>query len=114
MLPSRAESLPYVVLEAAAAGKPLIATNVGGIPEIFGPYADRLVAPGDSATLTQAISTAIDHPHDMADQAKALRARIAEKFSVAAMVDSILAAYSQARRPIAAPLSQPFASKRAV
>ena len=40
VVPSRAESLPYVVLEAAAAGKPLITTNVGGIPEIYGPLSD--------------------------------------------------------------------------
>ena len=38
VVPSRAESMPYIVLEAAAARVPLIATNVGGIPEIFGPY----------------------------------------------------------------------------
>ena len=37
VIPSRAESLPYVVLEAAAAGVPIISTRVGGIPEIFGP-----------------------------------------------------------------------------
>ena len=37
VVPSRAESMPYVVLEAAAARMPMIATNVGGIPEIFGP-----------------------------------------------------------------------------
>ena len=114
VLPSRAESLPYVVLEAAAAGKPLIATNVGGIPEIFGPYADRLVTPGDCGALACAIAAAIDQPNDMLDQAKALRARIAEKFSVASMVDSILAACQQARLPAGAQLSQPFASKRAV
>ncbi len=37
VVPSRAESMPYVVLETVAAGLPLIATRVGGIPEIFGP-----------------------------------------------------------------------------
>jgi glycosyltransferase involved in cell wall biosynthesis len=86
VLPSRAESLPYVVLEAVAAGKPLIATNVGGIPEIFGPYADRLVVPGDAVALARAIGDAIENPAASLDQAGALRARIAEKFSAAAML----------------------------
>ncbi len=45
VVPSRAESFPYIVLEAAAAGKPLIATKVGGIPDMFGPLSERLVAP---------------------------------------------------------------------
>jgi glycosyltransferase involved in cell wall biosynthesis len=115
VLPSRAESLPYVVLEAAAAGKPLIATNVGGIPEIFGPDANRLLVPGDVDALASAIAAAFDRASEARNQADALRARIAEKFPVAAMVDSILAAYQQARAPSAAQLhSQALASKRAV
>ena len=58
---SRAESLPYVVLEAAAAGVPMIATRVGGIPEIFGPTAEpALVAPGDPHALADAIARALD------------------------------------------------------
>lgn len=36
VVPSRAEAMPYIVLEAVAAGMPLIATRVGGIPEIVG------------------------------------------------------------------------------
>ena len=55
VVPSRAESMPYVVLEAIAAGMPIIATRVGGIPEIFGAAADELVAPGDPAELARAI-----------------------------------------------------------
>ena len=51
LVPSRAESLPYVVLEAAAAAVPMIATRVGGIPEIFGPDTTDLVSPGDAAAL---------------------------------------------------------------
>lgn len=45
VVPSRAESMPYIVLEALAARKPLIATNVGGIPEIFGTKSAALCAP---------------------------------------------------------------------
>ena len=58
VVPSRAESLPYIVLEAAAAGVPLIATRVGGIPEIFGPDSADLVPPGDPAALARAIGVA--------------------------------------------------------
>ena len=46
VMPSRAELLPYVVLEAAAAGMPIIATRVGGNPEIFG-AASRRPDPAD-------------------------------------------------------------------
>jgi glycosyltransferase involved in cell wall biosynthesis len=65
VVPSRAESLPYVVLEAAAAGVPLIATQVGGVPEIFGPDAANLVSPGDPAALARACARRIfDRRHD--------------------------------------------------
>jgi glycosyltransferase involved in cell wall biosynthesis len=97
VLPSLAESFPYVVLEAAAAGKPLVATKVGGIPEIFGPYSDRLVPPGDAGALADAIRAVIDQPAQAAAGAEALRARVATAFSVDAMVDAILSAYQQAR-----------------
>ncbi len=47
VLPSRAESLPYVVLEALAAGRPVIASNVGGIHEIFDSLENALIPAGD-------------------------------------------------------------------
>ena len=92
--PSRAESLPYVVLEAAAAGKPLITTNVGGIPEIYGPLSDRLVPPLDAPALAKAIKRALDHPDEAADTAQKLRKRVAASFSVDSMVDGVLEAYA--------------------
>jgi len=62
VVPSLAESLPYTVLEAAAAAKPVIATNVGGIGEIFGPTADALILPGDSTMLRAALQGFLDDP----------------------------------------------------
>jgi len=92
-VPSRAESLPYVVLEAAAAGVPMIATRVGGIPEIYGSQADTLVAPEDAVALARAIAGAIDRPGATLEGARRLRERVAALFTVQNMVDGVLSAY---------------------
>ncbi len=97
VVPSRAESLPYVVLEAAAAGKPVIATRVGGIAEIFGPAAGRLVAADDAPALAAAIAQALDRTNETAAAAAALRTRVAQEFSLDVMVNGVLAAYDEAR-----------------
>ena len=96
VVPSRAESLPYVVLEAAAAGVPMIATNVGGIPEIYGPLSESLVAPEDAGALAQAIMRTIDHPEAAAQVTSRLREQVAASFSVEKMVDGVLTAYQAA------------------
>jgi glycosyltransferase involved in cell wall biosynthesis len=96
VIPSRAESLPYVVLEAAAADKPLITTNVGGIPEIYGPLSDALVPTGDADALAEAIANTLETPAAATQLADALRRRVASSFSVEAMVDGVLSAYRQA------------------
>jgi glycosyltransferase involved in cell wall biosynthesis len=93
-VPSRAESFPYIVLEAAAASIPLIATRVGGIPEIFGSDADALIPPNDPAALAAAIDSAIQEP-PLARTAR-LHARVAASFTVSAMADGVLAAYREA------------------
>jgi glycosyltransferase involved in cell wall biosynthesis len=96
VVPSRAESLPYVVLEAAAGAKPLITTNVGGIPEIYGSLSNTLIPPLNSAALAQAIGRALDHPDVMADITRKLRQQVQASFSVETMVDGVLAAYQTA------------------
>jgi len=96
-VPSRAEGLPYVILEAGAAGKAVLATRVGGNAEIFGANRDRLVPPDDVAALAAAIAAALDRPDETRQAADALRARIAEGFTIEAMVDGVLAAYGEAR-----------------
>jgi glycosyltransferase involved in cell wall biosynthesis len=96
IVPSRAESLPYIVLEAAAAGLPMIATQVGGIPEIFGPDAGALVAPSDPAALARAIGQAMQDRGTRHSATLRLKARLRALFSADAMTDAILAAYREA------------------
>jgi glycosyltransferase involved in cell wall biosynthesis len=93
VVPSRAESFPYIVLEAAAAGKPLIATNVGGIPDMFGPFADRLIPADDRNALEDKLTEAINHPDTMRNSAALLRERVRANFSLDDMVESGIAAY---------------------
>jgi glycosyltransferase involved in cell wall biosynthesis len=96
VIPSRAESLPYVVLEAAAAGLPLITTKVGGIPEIYGTLTDTLVPAEDVGALAQTIARTLDNPDATAELARRLRERVASSFSVDTMVDGVLDAYAAA------------------
>ena len=67
VVPSRAESMPYIVLETVAAGLPIIATRVGGIPEILG--SEDLVEPGDAGALADAIRRVLDDPAAARDRA---------------------------------------------
>src|SRR4029077_12698551 len=62
VVPSRGDSRPYVVIEAAAAGVPMIAANIGGIPEIFGEHGDALFAPNIAAAMADAIEIALEDP----------------------------------------------------
>jgi glycosyltransferase involved in cell wall biosynthesis len=96
VVPSRAESLPYVVLEGAAAALPLIATRVGGIAEIFGADSSALVAAGDAGALAHAITHALSHPAAAAETAQRLQRRVRTAFSVDAMTEGVLAAYGDA------------------
>ena len=74
----------------------MIATKVGGIPEIFGPQAAGLVAPGDAAALAHSIAAALGEPARLRNEALTLRARVQAEFSADAMADGVLAAYGEA------------------
>jgi glycosyltransferase involved in cell wall biosynthesis len=54
-LPSHNEGVPNVILEAMACGVPVVATRVGGIPEVVPEYAGLLVPPRESASLSTAL-----------------------------------------------------------
>jgi glycosyltransferase involved in cell wall biosynthesis len=95
VVPSLAESLPYVVLEAAAAGRPLIATRVGGVAEIFGPTAHSLVTPANTAALAAAMRTFLADPAAAEHEAAVRGEFIRPRFSVAHMTDAIEALYRE-------------------
>jgi glycosyltransferase involved in cell wall biosynthesis len=97
VVPSRAESMPYVVLEAAGARVPMVASNVGGIPEIFGPYKNQLGPSGDPADLcARMLERLLASPEQRMAMAADLAAHVAKNFSITAMVDSVMAGYRDA------------------
>jgi len=96
VVPSRGDSMPYVVIEAGAAGIPMVAANVGGIPEIFGTHNDALFAPNIANAIADAIEIAMEDPDAALARAKALRERIFLHFSQKAMVEGVLAGYRDA------------------
>ena len=96
VVPSRGDSMPYVVIEAAAAGIPMIAANVGGIPEIFGPHRDALFVANSVGAMADAIEAALADMDATQERAKVLRERIFMQFSQKAMVDGVLAGYRDA------------------
>ena len=95
VMASRADSLPYVAIEAGGAGIPIIASGVGGIPEILGSD-DATVSPEHPGLLAQAIAAALDDPGRAKAGAARLRERIGRLFSQDAMVEGVLAGYRDA------------------
>lgn len=96
VVPSRGDSMPYVVIEAAAAGIPMIGANVGGIPEIFGPHTEALFAPGNAAAMADTIEMALDDMAAVQERTRSLRERVFVHFSQKAMVEGVLAGYRDA------------------
>jgi glycosyltransferase involved in cell wall biosynthesis len=75
VLPSRFENLPVVLLEALVSGLPIVATAVGGVPEIVDASAGRLVAPDDPRALAEAIADVAGRLESFDRAALARRAR---------------------------------------
>jgi glycosyltransferase involved in cell wall biosynthesis len=63
-LPSHSEGCPNVIIEALSCGRPVVATDVGGIPELIGPRCGILVPPQNPAQLVQGLSKALDKSWD--------------------------------------------------
>jgi glycosyltransferase involved in cell wall biosynthesis len=96
VVPSRAESSPYIVLETIAAGIPLIATRVGGIPEILANEVHALVPPGDADALADAMAAMLHDPEGTLEAAAARREWFRRRHTLAGMAERITAFYREA------------------
>ena len=93
VLSSYMENAPLALLEAMAAGVPVVATRVGGVPELVPEGTGLLVAPGDPAALAAAIGRLLDDPALARAQADAARRHAEAGGGATAMVDRTLALY---------------------
>lgn len=96
VVPSLAESLPYVVMEAAAAQLPVIATRVGGIAEIFGPTATSLIEPNNAERLAEAMTRVLADPEGANAEMHKRLDHIVAGFSVERMAGQIEQLYLEA------------------
>ncbi len=90
------------ILEAMAAGVPVAATAVGGVPEILPADAAQLVAPGDDAGLAHAVARLLDEPGLASTQSEAARRRMEERYTAERNAEATLGLYERLRRGDAA------------
>jgi glycosyltransferase involved in cell wall biosynthesis len=98
-LPSWTEGLPLVVLEAMALARPVVATTVGGTPELVADgETGLLVPPRDVDALTAALKRVLDDEGLGRRLGEAGRVRVAQRFSSEAMTRDVLAVYDEVAR----------------
>jgi len=94
VLPSRSEALGYVLLEAGIAGTAVVASRVGGIPEIItDSVTGTLVPSGDVSALATSIQNYIDHPEIRSKHAEALKKTVLTDFSITSMLEKTFNVY---------------------
>ncbi|MBX4869684.1 MULTISPECIES: glycosyltransferase [Rhizobium] len=100
VVPSRAEAMPYIVLEGLGAGKTIIASRVGGIPEVLGKDSPALVEPGNSDDLARVMAEALSTP-GWHSRTMPPREAIKAVFSSTVMAQDVLKLYHELVNPTA-------------
>ena len=96
VLPSHGEGMPMALLEAMAAGRPVVATRVGGVPDVVRDGMEgRLVPPHDSAALAAALTDLLADAAARERMGSAARKRIEEGFEIRKMVDATCSLYDE-------------------
>lgn len=95
VVPSRAESFPYIVLEAGAQAMPMIATSVGGIPEMAESTPLTLIDPDDVAALTREMERFLSSPMQFSSTAAAFTQKVETHYTVEAMTSAITGFYAE-------------------
>ena len=99
VLPSWVEGMPLVLLEAMAHRRPVVATTVGGTPEVVvDGETGLLVPPRDPRALADAIRRLVDDPELATRMGEAGYERVRERFSVEAMTRRVLEIYDEVTR----------------
>jgi len=96
VMSSRSEGTPIVLLEAAAAGTPIVATAVGGIPHVVSDREAILVQPEDPVALASGIRAVLSDAAAAADRAAGARARVERDFAISPWLDAYDAVYERA------------------
>jgi len=95
VMPSFTEGTPNSIVEAMANGKPIIASAVGGIPDMIDPESGILVPPGDARALAKAMISLAENPELRLQMGRAAQERYRTLFSPAAVVPLMLETYSR-------------------
>ena len=96
VLSSHNEGMPVSLMEAGACGVPVVATRVGGIPELIEDgVTGILTAAGDPAAFADALGHLLEEPILRKSMGQAARRRIVARFSLDAQVDSLMALWSR-------------------
>ncbi len=96
LLPSITEAFPYVILEAGNAGLPVIATSVGGIPEVIDDMESGiLIQSKNSGEVTRALAYLIENPERREAIGEALATRIHGRFNLETMVEKTFELYEE-------------------
>jgi glycosyltransferase involved in cell wall biosynthesis len=102
-LSSRTEGTPIVLFEAMAAGVPIVATRVGGVPDVVTEGEALIVPPESPAALAAALAEVHRDRAGAASRARRARERLAERYALAPWLDRYDAIYRQVRRTPSTP-----------